>query len=102
VRAAAAAELGLAAGDLADDRPLAELGLDSIMGLALRRRLERLTGTALSATTLWNHPTVAALTALLTERLAGPPDAAPPPPAAPTGDDQSWSALLDRVSADDA
>ncbi|MBE1530418.1 type I polyketide synthase [Actinomadura algeriensis] len=100
VRDAAATELGLPAGDLADDRPLAELGLDSIMGLALRRTLERLTGASLSATTLWNHPTVAALAALLAERLTGPSDAATPPlPADSPGDDPSWSALLDEVSA---
>ncbi|QFG22455.1 type I polyketide synthase [Actinomadura sp. WMMB 499] len=101
VREAAAAELGLAAGALSDDRPLAELGLDSIMGLALRRRLERLTGATLSATTLWNHPTVADLTALLTDRLTGPPAAAPPSPVAGSGDDSSWSALLDEVAAGD-
>ncbi|WP_165950206.1 type I polyketide synthase [Actinomadura sp. GC306] len=102
VRDAAAAELGLPAGDLAADRPLAELGLDSIMGLALRRRLERLTGTALSATTLWNHPTVEALTELLAGQLTEHDAADPADPADPPATDGgSWSAMLDEVSAGD-
>ena len=42
-------------------RPLGEYGLNSIMGLDLRHRLERDLTLRLSATLVWNYPTVAAL-----------------------------------------
>ncbi len=36
---------------------LAEIGVDSIMTVALRKQLERKTGLALPPTLLWEHPT---------------------------------------------
>jgi acyl transferase domain-containing protein/acyl carrier protein len=50
-------------------RPLGEYGLNSIMGLELRHRLERDLALRLSATLIWNHPTLAALAAHLQTRL---------------------------------
>lgn len=50
-------------------QPLGTLGLDSIMGLEMKRRLERYTGLILSSTIVWNYPTVAALTSHLTSKL---------------------------------
>lgn len=64
-----AAELGLP-GDGVDPRlPLAEIGVDSIMTVALRKQLERKTGLALPPTLLWEHPTAAAVTARIVEML---------------------------------
>jgi len=53
------------------DRPLNELGLDSLMAVELRNRLGGLAGEALPATLLFNYPTVAALAGHLVERLLG-------------------------------
>jgi acyl transferase domain-containing protein/aryl carrier-like protein len=57
-------------------RPLGEYGLNSIMGLELRHRLERDLALRLSATLIWNHPTLAALAAHLQTRLDVDPAAA--------------------------
>ena len=46
------------------DRPFAELGLNSVMAMSIRREAEQFVGIELSATMLWNHPTIAALAAL--------------------------------------
>ena len=46
------------------DRPFAELGLNSVMAMSIRREAEQFVGMELSATMLWNHPTVASLATL--------------------------------------
>jgi acyl transferase domain-containing protein/NADPH:quinone reductase-like Zn-dependent oxidoreductase/acyl carrier protein len=51
------------------DKPLRSLGLDSLMALELRNRLERILHQKLSATLVWNYPTVSALAAYLEGRL---------------------------------
>jgi NADP-dependent 3-hydroxy acid dehydrogenase YdfG/acyl carrier protein len=53
-------------------KPLRTLGLDSLMALELRNRLEAAIGIALPATLVWNYPTVAALAPHLAERLGLP------------------------------
>jgi acyl carrier protein len=50
-------------------RPLGEYGLNSIMGLELRHRLERDLALRLSATLIWNYPSVAAMAGHLGTRL---------------------------------
>ena len=50
-------------------KPFRTLGLDSLMALELRNRLEAGTGIALPATLVWNYPTVEALAPFLAERL---------------------------------
>ncbi|MEQ0558124.1 acyltransferase domain-containing protein [Amycolatopsis sp. NEAU-NG30] len=70
VRAQVAAEIRLPADELNVRRPLAELGVDSVMTLAVRTRLEKIFGIALPATLLWNHPTVAAVADYLAGELA--------------------------------
>jgi acyl carrier protein len=62
-----AGELRLAPEDLSPRRPLAEQGLDSVLTVAVRRRLERRFGRALPATLLWRQPTIAGIA----EHLAG-------------------------------
>ncbi|MGV0835195.1 type I polyketide synthase [Mycolicibacterium thermoresistibile] len=73
VIAAVAGELGLPEDDVDPRLPLAEIGVDSIMTVALRRQLERQTGLTLPPTLLWEHPTAAAVTTRIVDLLA-PPD----------------------------
>jgi len=98
--------LRLAPGRVEVDRPLKTLGLDSLMGLELRNRLEADLGLKLPATLVWNHPTVIALVAHLAERMAVPLDAAADPSTAvAAADDGGLSSMLDeieRLSAEDA
>jgi myxalamid-type polyketide synthase MxaE and MxaD len=63
VREAVAHVLG--SGDVAEDRPLGELGLDSLMAVELRNRLARELERPLPATLAFDYPTVAALVAYL-------------------------------------
>ncbi|MCC6172910.1 MAG: SDR family NAD(P)-dependent oxidoreductase [Gammaproteobacteria bacterium] len=51
------------------DKPFRTLGLDSLMGLELRNRLESGTQLTLPATLVWNYPTVAVLAEELASRL---------------------------------
>ncbi|HEY3230463.1 MAG TPA: acyl carrier protein, partial [Roseiflexaceae bacterium] len=49
--------------------PLPSIGLDSLMALELRNRLEASLGITLSATMVWGYPTIAALVPHLADRL---------------------------------
>ncbi|GIF72092.1 type I polyketide synthase [Asanoa siamensis] len=69
VREQVAAELNLEAADIELKRPLVELGVDSVMTVALRVRLQRRYGLDLPPTILWAKPTVAALSEHVTESL---------------------------------
>jgi 6-methylsalicylic acid synthase len=64
------AELKLPAADLDVRRPLVDLGLDSVMTLAIRRGLERRFRLNLPATLLWNRPTASAVADHLLDELA--------------------------------
>jgi myxalamid-type polyketide synthase MxaD len=50
-------------------RPLRAMGLDSLMALELRNRLETLTGLRLPATLAWNYPTILDIVPFLASRL---------------------------------
>jgi NAD(P)-dependent dehydrogenase (short-subunit alcohol dehydrogenase family) len=70
VRGEAANVLGFASVDaLEPDRPLKELGLDSLMAVELRNRLAKATGLRLHATLLFDHPTTGALSRFLLGQL---------------------------------
>src|SRR5436305_10276019 len=56
-------------------QPLDTLGVDSLMALELKNRLERGLGLTLSATLAWNYPTIAALAAYLLGELGIPAEA---------------------------
>jgi phthiocerol/phenolphthiocerol synthesis type-I polyketide synthase A len=70
LRAILARELRLTDSELESDRPFAELGLNSVMAMSIRREVEQLAGIELSVTMLWNHPTIASLTAFLAKKLS--------------------------------
>jgi phthiocerol/phenolphthiocerol synthesis type-I polyketide synthase A len=93
IGAVVARELRIADGDLDTDRPFVELGLNSMMALSIRRDLERLVGLELSATMLWNHPTVAALSTYLAGKLAAPEIA----PAAAAREPDEAGGILDSL-----
>ncbi|CKS74201.1 phenolpthiocerol synthesis type-I polyketide synthase PPSA [Mycobacterium tuberculosis] len=65
-----AAELRVPEKELDTDRPFAELGLNSLMAMAIRREAEQFVGIELSATMLFNHPTVKSLASYLAKRVA--------------------------------
>ena len=54
------------------NKSLKTLGLDSLMSLELRNRLEDTLGVTLSATVIWNYPTIDALTPFLAEKMRIP------------------------------
>ncbi|MDF0532545.1 type I polyketide synthase [Tsukamurella sp. 8F] len=85
IRAVLARELGMPTDAVDVDRPFPELGLDSMMAMAVLRDARALVGVELSATLLWDHPTVALLSARLAEMVAGATDPEPDPGAG--GDD---------------
>lgn len=58
------------------DRPLQDLGLDSLVALELRNRLAAITGLRLHATVLFDHPTPKALVALFVQKLVNTDGAA--------------------------
>jgi acyl carrier protein len=78
--------------------PLRSLGLDSLMSMELRARLERSLERQLPSTLVWNYPTVRAMADFLLTLLAPPP--APAAPVAPTDiadlSDEEAMALLER------
>ena len=79
----AASVLGLKdANTLDPDQPLSELGLDSLLALDLRTRLGDATGEKQSATLLFDHPSVGALTEVFAELFdqQGTPVPAPEQP----------------------
>ncbi|HEX3286433.1 MAG TPA: type I polyketide synthase [Mycobacterium sp.] len=69
LRAILATELRMPETELQLDLPFAELGLNSVMAMSIRREAEQLVGMELSATMLWNHPTIASLAEYLANKL---------------------------------
>ncbi|PSJ26437.1 type I polyketide synthase [Streptosporangium nondiastaticum] len=74
-----AREMKMPAGELDPERPLTDLGLDSVMSMRVCAQLEKLLGVRLPVTVLWNYPTAKGLAGHVTSLLApeGEPAAAP-------------------------
>jgi acyl carrier protein len=82
------------------DTGLFDMGMDSLMSVELKRRLERGAGQALPSTLTFNYPNVGALARFLESRLAAPAAPAPviaavEPPAPPATADADLDALSD-------
>jgi phthiocerol/phenolphthiocerol synthesis type-I polyketide synthase A len=100
IRALVAQELRTSESELDVDRPFVELGLNSMMALSIRRAIEELAGLELSATMLWNHPTIGELAAYLTKKLL--PDQKKPADnidEVPGSTGSVLDALFDRVES---
>lgn len=68
-RAAAAAVLGVQAGQIDIDAPLTSLGFDSLLALQFKKRLEWSLETELPDTLAWRHPTLDALATNLCDQI---------------------------------
>jgi phthiocerol/phenolphthiocerol synthesis type-I polyketide synthase A len=69
LRSILARELQMPEAELAGDLPFAELGLNSVMAMSVRRDTEQFVGIELSATMLFNYPTIVALAEHLAKKL---------------------------------
>jgi phthiocerol/phenolphthiocerol synthesis type-I polyketide synthase A len=69
LRTILARELQMPEAELALDLPFAELGLNSVMAMSVRRDTEQFVGIELSATMLFNYPTIHALAEHLVKKL---------------------------------
>ncbi|MGK3959667.1 SDR family NAD(P)-dependent oxidoreductase [Sorangium sp. So ce118] len=96
VREQVARVLRLSPASIERHAPLSSLGLDSLMGLELRNRLEAGLGLALPPTLLWTYPHVAGLSAHFAEKL-GPGAGARPQPTSPE-ETAAGAAALDAAA----
>jgi phthiocerol/phenolphthiocerol synthesis type-I polyketide synthase A len=94
-----ARELRLPEAELEVDRPFAELGLNSVMAMSIRREVEQLAGIELSATMLWNHPTIASLAAYLVKKLVPQQDSDGDSSVLPDSRSSVLDALFDSVES---
>jgi len=69
LRGILARELQMPESELELDRPFAELGMNSVMAMSVRRDTERFVGIELSATMLFNYPTIVALAGHLAKKV---------------------------------
>lgn len=102
IREQVARVLGLPASRIDVQKPLRNLGIDSLMTLELRNRLEALVKVPLSATLVFNYPTVALLTNHLAEKLNISLDtvqAEAPAPDAPSNVEQFDNLSQDEVES---
>ena len=97
VRVEAARVLAIASpASLSEDRPLKELGFDSLMAVELRNALGKRLGMTLPATLVFDHPTPRALAEHLDSRLGARLDEA-------GAEDRSWGVAHEtRDNADEA
>jgi myxalamid-type polyketide synthase MxaE and MxaD len=100
VRDAVARVLKLAPARVDARKPLGGMGLNSLMAMELRNRLEAALARPLSATLAWNYPTVEALVGF----LAGDGKATPAPvaPKAPPTEPAAELATVAQLSDEDA
>jgi acyl carrier protein len=92
--------LGLAASRIDAQKPLRNMGIDSLMTLELRNRLEATLKLSLPATLVFNYPTVTALTGHLAEKM-GVPLEADKAQAAQTAEKTDKADNLENLSRDE-
>jgi NAD(P)-dependent dehydrogenase (short-subunit alcohol dehydrogenase family)/acyl carrier protein len=81
--------------------PFGSLGLDSLMALEVRNRLERELGQGLPVSVVWNYPTVAELAAFVAGLLELPLDGDEPPAPAAAEPHDARAAELAAMSDDE-
>ena len=85
------------------DQPMESLGLDSLMGLELRNRLETTLGITLPVALVWAYPTISALAGALCERMGYEPVTESRKTAEPGGEsslsEEEAEMLVDFVDA---
>jgi phthiocerol/phenolphthiocerol synthesis type-I polyketide synthase A len=99
LRAILARELQLAETDLDPDRPFAEYGLNSVMAMSVRRDTELFVGIELSATMLFNYPTIVALAEHLAKKVSPQPESESDNDALGDSDGGVLSDLFDSVES---
>ena len=97
LRAILARELGMPEDAVDVDAPFPELGLDSMMAMNLLRDAKALVRIDLSATMLWNHPSISLLSQFIAELLAPMQQAQPDSAAEPEPEDDSDEFSLDDL-----
>ena len=84
-------------------KPFRNLGLDSLMGLELRNRLEAELSLSLPATIVWNYPTVTTLAAHLLAQFEPPPiQAVAAQPEPPADDTEAILREIESLSPEEA
>jgi acyl carrier protein len=78
IRSAVGHVLKIASSRLDGRKSLGNMGLNSLMAIELRNRLETALGRPLSATLAWNYPTIEAIVGYLAEDEPGAPPAVTP------------------------
>jgi acyl transferase domain-containing protein/enoyl-CoA hydratase/carnithine racemase len=101
LRASLAEALFMEPADVGVDQPFNELGLDSIIGVEWVKDLNRRYGTQLSATRIYDHPSVRALAAHLAGEMAPPEAPAAPPGARHQRTGSAGSAASAGLDSDD-
>jgi phthiocerol/phenolphthiocerol synthesis type-I polyketide synthase A len=99
LRGILAREVQMPEAELELDRPFAELGLNSVMAMSIRREAEQFAGIELSATMLWNHPTIASLAEYLAKKLSPHKDSEGDVDVTPNAASSVLDALFDSVES---
>lgn len=101
IREQVAHVLHLPSARIQPDKPLKTLGMDSLMSIELRNRLEDGLGLSLPASLIWNQPTVNALVPFLGERLGIPLDEEKQPAAQRESAAKAQTPDLDELTRDE-
>jgi acyl transferase domain-containing protein len=99
LRAILARELGMPADAVDVDMPFPELGLDSMMAMNLLRDTKALVAIELSATMLWNHPSISSFAGYVAELLTPDEQPAEEPMEEPADSVGVLDALFDSVES---
>ena len=93
--------LRLATASVSTSEPLKTMGLNSLLSIELRHRIEQAFGIVLSITAIWNYPTITVLARYLEGRLArkSPVDITAAPPE--TDDLEQLLDEIERLSEDE-